>query len=313
MGTMAEDQAKDEVRQAAGSDRALPTKRVKLTRDYFGELRRSKKGLTGAVLLALVITVAITAPWIAPHRPSEQSVESQFAPPVFFSGGSSKHIFGADNLGRDTFSRTVYGTRISLGVAFIVIVVAVSIGALIGAISGYFGGFIDNIIMRICDFQLSFPFILLAIIFMAILGPGFWSMVIALCVAVWVNYARLVRGEALKLRELEYVQAAKAIGVSEFKIIRGHILPNAFPAIIVLGTLDIAWIIIFEAALSFLGLGIQPPTPSWGVMLAEARNFLYESPWMTIFPGIALFVTCVGINLFGDWLRDTFDPKLFKM
>ncbi|MBW2123674.1 MAG: ABC transporter permease, partial [Deltaproteobacteria bacterium] len=173
-------------RKATGIDRdrgplwRLPKRRVSFSRDYLGELRRSKKGMTGAVLLAAAVMVAIFAPWIAPYSPAEQSVESQFAPPVFLSGGSSAHIFGADNLGRDTFSRTVYGTRISLGVGFIVIVAAVSVGAVIGAISGYFGGVVDSIIMRIGDFQLSFPMILVAIVVMAILGPGFWSMVIAL-------------------------------------------------------------------------------------------------------------------------------------
>ncbi|MEE4265697.1 MAG: ABC transporter permease [Desulfobacteraceae bacterium] len=292
-------------------------KRVKkqpgLLFNYLQELGKSKKGLSGAMMLSFFILVAIFAPIMAPYSPAEQNVDSQFAAPVFMGEGSRAHLLGADNLGRDTLSRTVYGTRISLGVAFIVILTSISIGTLIGAVSGYFGGIADLIIMRICDFQLSFPFILLAIVFMAILGPGFWSMVFALSVALWVNYARLVRGETLKLRELEYVQAARAIGVSSFKIIRGHIIPNALPALIVLGTLDFAWVIIFEAALSFLGLGIQPPTPSWGVMLSEARNFIYESPWMTIFPGAALFITCVGFNLFGDWLRDTFDPKLFRL
>ena len=282
-------------------------------RNYWQELKKSKKGLSGAVVLLLVVLTALCAPVLAPHSSSEQNIDSQFAPPVFAEGGGLNHPLGADNLGRDTLSRVVFGTRISIGVAFIVILTSVSIGAVIGAVSGYFGGLVDMIIMRIGDFQLSFPFILLAIVFMAILGPGFWSMVIALSVALWVNYARLVRGETLKLREMEYVQAARAIGVHPLRIIRGHILPNTLPAIIVLATLDIAWVIIFESALSFLGLGIQPPTPSWGIMLAEARNFIYESPWMTIFPGAALFVTCAGINLFGDWLRDTFDPKLYKL
>lgn len=310
---MVSPQTTSEVGDNEKTGKGLPKKKAKLSRDYFGELRRSKKGLTGAILLAIMILVAVLAPVLAPHDVAAQSIESQFALPFFLSGGSINHLFGADNLGRDTLSRVIFGTQISLGVGLFVILVSVSVGAVLGAIAGYYGGLIDNVIMRIGDFQLSFPFILLAIVFMAILGPGFWSMVVALTIALWVNYARLVRGEALKIRELEYVQAAEAIGVSKMRIIWGHIIPNALPAIIVLGTLDIAWVIIFESALSFLGLGIQPPTPSWGVMLNEARNYLYESPWMTVFPGAALFVTCVGINLLGDWLRDTFDPKLFKL
>ena len=216
-------------------------------------------------------------------------------------------------MGRDILSRTIYGTRISISISTIVILFSTVVGTLLGSISGYYGGFLDNLIMRIGDFQLSFPFILLALVFMAILGPGYINLLVALSVALWVNYARLARGETLKLRELEYVQAAKAIGVSDLRIILGHIIPNALPSLIVLGTLDIAWVIIYEAALSFLGLGIQPPTPSWGVLLNDARSYLYESPWMTIFPGAALFVTCVGVNLFGDWLRDTFDPKLLRL
>jgi ABC-type dipeptide/oligopeptide/nickel transport system permease subunit len=291
----------------------LPQAHKTLARDYWSELRRSKKGLTGAVIVALVVLTAIFGPLFTPHDITEQSVESRFAPPAFVAGGTADHLLGADNLGRDTLSRTIYGARISIGVALAVILISVTIGALLGAVAGYFGGLIDNLIMRIGDLQLSFPFILLALVFMAILGPGFVSMMVALTVALWVNYARLVRGEALKLRELEYVQAAKAMGVSDIQIILNHILPNALPSIIVLATLDIAWVIIFEAALSFLGLGVQPPTPSWGVMLSVARDYLYESPWMTLFPGAALFITCVGVNLLGDWLRDTFDPKLFRM
>lgn len=310
---MASSQSSSETGDAGLSLNEAPFGAERLSRDYWGELRRSRKGMTGAVLIALVVFVAIFAPWLAPHDTTSQSVAAKFLPPVFAPGGSADHLLGADNLGRDTLSRTLFGTRISIGIAFSVIFISVSVGALLGAIAGYFGGLIDNIIMRIGDFQLSFPFILLALVFMAILGPGFWSLMVALTVALWVNYARLVRGEALKIRELEYVQAAKAIGVSDIRIILGHVLPNAFPSVIVLGTLDIAWVIIFEAALSFLGLGIQPPTPSWGVMLNEARSYLYESPWMTLFPGAALFVTCVGVNLLGDWLRDTFDPKLFRL
>lgn len=286
---------------------------ARLSRDYWAELRKSSKGMTGTVLLAVVVFVAVCAPWLAPRDVTSQSVAGRFMPPVFAPGGGTDYLLGADNMGRDTLSRTLYGARISIAIAFSVIFISVSIGALLGAIAGYFGGLIDNVIMRVADFQLSFPFILLALVFMAILGPGFWSMMVALTVALWVNYARLVRGEALKIRELEYVQAARAIGVSHLRIILGHVLPNAFPSVIVLGTLDVAWVIIFEAALSFLGLGIQPPTPSWGVMLNEARNYLYESPWMTLFPGGALFVTCVGVNLLGDWLRDTFDPKLLRL
>ena len=310
---MSTDYRTGESDKVASYSEAIPVIPRRLSRNYLEELRKSKKGLTGAILVALVLFAAIFAPILTPHDITTQSVASQFLPPAFVEGGTAEHLLGADNLGRDTLSRTLYGTRISVGVAFLVISISVSIGAILGCAAGYYGGIVDAIIMRIGDFQLSFPFILLAIVFMAILGPGFWSMTIAFTVALWVNYARLARGEALKIRELDFVQAAKAIGVSDFQIIRGHILPNALPSLIVLGTLDVAWVIIFESALSFLGLGIQPPTSSWGIMLSEARNYLYESPWMTIWPGVALFITCIGINLLGDWLRDTFDPKLVRL
>lgn len=278
-------------------------------RNYLRKLLKSKKGMTGMVITIVAILTAIFAPVVAPASVTSQSIESKFAPPSLL-GADSDHLLGADNLGRDTLSRMIYGTRISVGVAFLVIAISVSIGSVIGAVAGYYGGVVDIIVMRIGDLQLSFPFILLALVFMAILGPGFWSMVVAFIVGIWVNYARLVRGNTLEIREMEYVQIAKATGVPDLKIIFGHVLPNAFPSVIVLGTLDVAWVIIYESALSFLGLGIQPPTPSWGVMLKEARNYLYESPWMTIFPAAALFVTCIGVNLLGDWLRDTFDPHL---
>ena len=302
-----------EFEEAAVTPMLSAVRAKRLSRNYWAELRQSPKGMIGAIILGLVILVAILAPLLAPHSTTKQSLDAQFAPPFFAEGGTMTYPLGGDNLGRDTLSRTLYGTRISMGVAVLVISVAITIGAVLGCIAGYYGGIIDTIIMRIVDFQLSFPFILVAIIFMAIFGPGFWSMVVSFIVALWVNYARLARGEALKIRELEFVQATKAIGVSDFKIIRGHILPNAMPSLIVLGTLDIAWVIIFESALSFLGLGIQPPTPSWGVMLSESRNYLYASYWMTIWPGAFLFAAVIGINLLGDWLRDTFDPKLLKL
>jgi ABC-type dipeptide/oligopeptide/nickel transport system permease subunit len=183
-------------------------------------------------------------------------------------------------------------------------------GSFLGAVAGYRGGFLDSLIMRIVDLQLSIPFILLAMIVLAVLGPGFWSVAIALTLALWVNYARLVRGETLRIREMEFVVAARAIGLNDRRILNRHILPNMLHSILVLATLDMAFVIIFEASLTFLGLGIQPPTPTWGFMLSEGRNYLSESPWMTLFPALAVILTVVGINLLGDWLRDTFDPSL---
>ena len=278
-------------------------------RRFFQELWASPKGMTGFVCMAVIVIVAIFAPLLLPADPTEQIIKNRFMPPVF-AGGEWPHFLGADNLGRDIFSRVTLGTQTSVAVGAFVVMLALVVGSALGAIAGYFGGLVDSFIMRLTDFQLSFPFILLAIIFMAIFGPGFTSLVIALAVAIWVNYARLVRGETLKLRELEFIQAARSIGVRHSIIILRHVVPNVLPSIIVMATLDIAFVIIFEAALSFLGLGIQPPTPSWGVMISDGRNYMFESLWMTLGPGLAILITAVAINLFGDFLRDTYDPRL---
>ena len=278
-------------------------------RRFFEELWASPKGMTGFVCMTVIVIVAIFAPWLLPADPTEQIIKNRFMPPVF-AGGEWPHFLGSDNLGRDIFSRVILGTQTSVAVGAFVVALALVVGSALGAIAGYFGGLVDSFIMRLTDFQLSFPFILLAIIFMAIFGPGFTSLVIALAVAIWVNYARLVRGETLKLRELEFIQAARSIGVRHSIIILRHVVPNVLPSIIVMATLDIAFVIIFEAALSFLGLGIQPPTPSWGVMISDGRNYMFESLWMTLGPGLAILITAVAINLFGDFLRDTYDPRL---
>jgi ABC-type dipeptide/oligopeptide/nickel transport system permease subunit len=270
----------------------------------------SAKGMAGAAILGLAVIVALLGPWLAPHEPAAQIVANRFLPPAWAPGGSWSYLLGGDNLGRDILSRVLVGTRASIAIGFSVVLAAMVVGSLLGALAGYFGGLADSAIMRLVDFQLSFPFILLAIIFMAVLGPGLVSTFVALSVAIWVNYARLVRAEALRLRELEFVQAARCIGVGDGAIILRHILPNVLPTIIVMATLDVAWVIIFEAALSFLGLGVQPPTPSWGIMISEGRNYLYESHWMSLGPGLAILMTSVGINLLGDFLRDTYDPRL---
>ncbi|MCA9859902.1 MAG: ABC transporter permease, partial [Thermomicrobiales bacterium] len=267
------------------------------------------KGMTGAILVGLAILAAITAPVVAPHSPTKTSVRAKFAEPVFIDR-SSDFLLGGDNLGRDTFSRILYGARASLAIGFLVTLVASVIGSFLGAVAGFRGGIVDTLIMRAVDLQLSMPFILLAMIVLAVLGPGFWSVAIALTLALWVNYARLVRGETLRIREMEYVVSARAIGLADQRILTRHILPNMLHSILVLATLDMAFVIIFEASLTFLGLGIQPPTPTWGFMLSEGRNYLSESPWMTVFPATAVILTVVGINLLGDWLRDTFDPSL---
>lgn len=272
-------------------------------------LRKSPKGMTGTILVSLAILSAVFAGILAPHDPTKQAVRGKFAEPIFIER-SSTYPLGGDNLGRDIMSRILFGARASLAIGFLVTTVAAIAGSTAGAIAGYRGGFTDGVVMRLVDLQLSIPFILLAMIVLAIMGPGFWSVFVALAIALWVNYARLVRGETLRVRDLEYVVAARTIGVPERRILTTHILPNILNSIVVLATLDMAFVIIFEASLTFLGLGIQPPTPTWGFMLSEGRNYLAESPWMSVFPGGAIVLTVVGINLLGDWLRDTFDPSL---
>jgi ABC-type dipeptide/oligopeptide/nickel transport system permease subunit len=281
-------------------------------RRFLRELLRSPKGLTGFVLVLAVLLVALFAPVIATNDPAEQVITHRFLPPAWAEGGKLSHPLGGDNLGRDIFSRVVHGTRISVVVALIVIAVIVVFGTAVGLASGYFGRVVDSILMRIVDFQLSFPFILLALLLLAILGKSFWTLVLALSVAFWVNIARLVRGETMRIRSLEFVQAARGIGVPEWRIITGHILPNTLPALVVLATLDVAVIVLAEAAMSFLGLGIQPPTPSWGTMISDGRNYLYEAPWMTLAPGLGIMLTAIGINLLGDFLRDTYDPRMAR-
>lgn len=282
---------------------------VSAGRRFLTELLKSPKGLTGFVLIAGVVFVALFAPMLTAHDPAQQTLEIRFQPPVFDEDGKWDHLLGGDNLGRDILARVLYGSRTSILVALLVVFNAMVLGSVLGAIAGYFGGVVDAVVMRIADFQLSFPFILVALLMLAIVGPGFWTMVFALSVALWVRFARLVRGETLKIRELEYIQAAKSIGVGHPSIILGHVIPNVVPTIIVLATFDIAEVVILEAAISFLGLGTQPPTPSWGAMISEGRNYLYENYWMALGPGIGIMITSIAINLFGDFLRDTYDPR----
>jgi ABC-type dipeptide/oligopeptide/nickel transport system permease subunit len=276
---------------------------------YGHGLRKSVKGMTGAILVSLAILAALSANVVAPHSPTKQAVRAKFAEPVFIDS-SSDYPLGGDNLGRDILSRVLYGSRASLAIGLMVTIVAATAGSILGAFAGFRGGVVDSIVMRLVDLQLSIPFILLAMIFLAVLGPGFWSVFVALTVALWVNYARLVRGETLRIRAMEYVISARTIGCTQRRLLFVHVLPNVAHSILVLATLDMAFVIIFEASLTFLGLGIQPPTPTWGYMLSEGRNYLAESPWMSVFPGLAIILTVVGINLLGDWLRDTFDPSL---
>ncbi|RMF93090.1 MAG: ABC transporter permease [Nitrospinota bacterium] len=268
-----------------------------------GSVLPKHKGLwIGGSLCLLLFLLALLAPWIAPYSPTDQELSRGLEPP------SLQHPFGLDKLGRDILSRVLYGSRISLQVGLITVTVAGMAGVLIGAVAGYGGGMLDEAIMRIADIFQAFPGILLAIALMAVLGPSLHNVIIALTVMGWVSYARLVRGQILFLREEEFVLAAQAAGAPSRRIVIRHLLPNLAAPLIVEGSFGMAGAIIAEAGLSFLGLGVQPPTPSWGAMLNEGRPFLLVAPHRALLPGLAIMLTVLALNMLGDGLRDWLDP-----
>jgi peptide/nickel transport system permease protein len=252
----------------------------------------------GCLLLALLVGSAIFAPALAPHNPNRQNLANDLQ--VF----TTEHPLGTDKLGRDILSRTIFGSRISLLVGVSTVAISVSIGLLVGCLSGYFGGWLDQMLMRAVDILLAFPGILLAIAFTALLGPGLDHVILALCLIGWTGYARLVRGEILSLKEQDYVQAAHAIGGSPARVIIMHLLPNLLPPLLIQATFGLAAAITAEGSLSFLGLGVEPPTASWGSMLNEGRQFLLVAPHLTTYPGLAIMLTVLSLNLLGDALQN---------
>jgi peptide/nickel transport system permease protein len=256
----------------------------------------------GAVIVAVAVLAAIVGPLLAPFDPAAQELALRL------SGPTGAHWFGLDELGRDIFARVLVGARISLLVGLVVVGVSATIGILMGSVAGYFGGRIDEGISRVIDILLAFPGLLLAIALVAVLGPSLTNVVLALSVIGWVGYARLVRGQVLRARELEFVQAAKALGASTPRILVRHVIPTTLPAVTVQATLGMGAAILAEASLSFLGLGVQPPTPSWGTMLNYGRGHLLDAPHLTIFPGLAIAALVLGFNFLGDGLRDALDP-----
>lgn len=277
---------------------------TKVKSDFWKRLFKNKVAIFGFTIIVMLVLVAILAPLIAPYPFDEQSLKNMLEP------SSLQHWMGTDEFGRDIFSRIVYGSRISLQVGFIAVGIALSIGTVLGALAGYYGGIIDYLISAITDIAWAFPTTLLAIAFIAALGPSLINVMIAVALVNWSAYARLVRGEFLSLREQEFVEAARVLGMGDLRIIFRHILPNAIAPIIVLTTLQVPQAIIIEASLSFLGLGAQPPTPSWGSILSSGRSYIQQAPWVAIFPGIMIMIVVLGFNLFGDALRDVLDPRL---
>jgi peptide/nickel transport system permease protein len=298
---------------AKGMDFVTEDRRAMRWRKILRKLIENKSAIFGLIMVLGVIFCAVFAPVISPHDPILQDVEKRLIPPVGQEGADANYLLGTDHLGRDIVSRLIYGARISIVVSVSAVALSAVLGTLIGLFSGFYGGKVDNIFMRIADVQLAFPFILLAIAIIAVLGPDLQNIIITMAITGWVIYARVVRAEVLSLREKEFITSVKALGGSNGRIIFRHLLPNVVPPIIVIITLEMARMIIMEAALSFLGLGIQPPTPTWGGMLADGRVYLVTSWWLATFPGLVIMLVVLGINLLGNWLRDMLDPRLTQL
>jgi peptide/nickel transport system permease protein len=263
----------------------------------------------GAVLV-LVACAAVAAPWIARHDPTSGDLRTSTLPPAFSEGGSREFPLGTDQLGRDILSRVIFGARVSLLVGFVAMACSGALGVACGLVAGYYGGKADAFLMRLADVQLSIPTILLAINIMAVVGANVKNVILTLGITGWVAYARVVRGEVLTMRAREFVEAARSLGAYDARILGRYVLPNVIPSVVIIGTFTVAQMIIAEAALSFLGLGVQPPTPTWGGMLADGRGELATAWWLATFPGLAIVATVLAVNLIGDWLRDRLDPRL---
>ncbi|HVA38337.1 MAG TPA: ABC transporter permease [Candidatus Dormibacteraeota bacterium] len=295
-----------EAATAAAGEQAFSQRRYQALRNFL----RSRAALFGGAVVALLLICAVFAPWLAPHDPRLQNLNLGSLPPIWAHGGKAGYWLGTDELGRDILSRIIYGARLSATVAFSVVIIGSVIGVSLGLISGYVGGWIDDVIMRIADIQLAFPYVLLAIAVIGVVGANVYTIIGVIGVTSWVQYVRVVRSEVISLREREFVQAAHAIGCAPLRIIFRHVLPNVTSSVTVIATFELARAIIFEAALSFLGLGVSPATPSWGNMLAEGRQYLDTAWWMGTFPGLAIMLTVLGVNVLGDGLRDALDPSL---
>lgn len=288
------------------TERKQKNKKRSQATETWKRLRRNRLAVMGLIILAFIFLLAAFAEHIAPYHYDLQNYSATFQSP------SAEHWFGTDNYGRDILSRVIYGTRVSLQIGFISLLGGAFIGCVLGAISGYFGGIVDTLIMRFCDILMAIPRIVLAISIASALGPGLTNAMIAVAISSVPNFARIVRASTLTIKDQEYIEAARCIGASNTRIIAKHIFPNVLAPIIVQATLGVGTAIILAASLSFLGLGVQPPTPEWGSMLSSARTYMRDYPYMVIFPGMAIMVTVLALNLFGDGLRDALDPKLKK-
>lgn len=276
--------------------------RKRYIKDSFVLWRRNRLMVVGTAIIVFLVLVAITAPWLATHDPYEQVLHDRLSPP------SAAHLFGTDSLGRDIYSRVIYGSRVTLSIAILVAAISTPIGLVIGVLAGFFGGALDEFLMRISDIFLAFPKLILAIAFAAALGPGVENAIVAISIANWPSYARLARAETLNVRNNDYIQVIRSLGAGNFRIMAGHITPMCLSSIIVRLSLDMGTIILTAAGLGFLGLGAQPPTPEWGLMVSDGRQFLVDQWWVSTLPGIAILIVVMGFNLMGDGLRDILDP-----
>ena len=283
---------------------------LRLLADTIREVARRRSALWGAVMIAAIFLTSFCFPLFYGVDPLAQDLLARFQPPAWLDGGSLTHPLGTDNLGRDVLARILYGSRVSLLVGFSAVLLGEFIGIILGLVSGYYGRKLDSIIMRTADIFMAYPFMLLTISVIAVLGNSMFNLILVLGASDWVIYARTIRGSVLSLKEKEFVEAARAVGTRHPAIIYRHILPNVISPLLVLGTLRVANIIIWESGLSFLGMGVPPPAPSWGRMLAEGRMYITDAWWLATFPGLAIMCTILSINLLGDGLRDALDPRL---
>ena len=272
----------------------------------WGRLKRNKLAIAGAVIIVILSITAVLSVFIAPYDPSEQNLPDRLQQP------SIKHICGTDDLGRDVFSRLLYGARISLSVGFIAVIIATFIGIILGSVAGYFGGVIDNILMRFVDIMLCIPTLFLILMLIVFLGPSIFNVMLIIGLTSWTDLARMVRAEFLSLKNREYILAARSAGASNSRIIFTHILPNALSPVFVSVTFGVAGAILLESGLSFLGLGVQPPTASWGNILTTGKDYIEVAWWLTAYPGLAIFITVMSYNLLGEGLRDALDPRLIE-
>lgn len=278
--------------------------------NYVRALYTSPVGVAGFIIVSFVVLLAIFGPVISPHDPSQTNLRSRFQPPGHIDANGSTFILGTDQLGRDILSRIITGSRVSVIVGVVAVIIAGTIGVLYGLIAGFYGGRLDNIMMRLVDALLSIPFIILVVAISGIMGAGLLTLILILGLTGWVTYARVIRGEVLKVREFEYVLAARAIGQRPIMVMLRHILPNVISTGIILAATQVGVTILAESSLSFLGLGVKPPEVTWGLMLADGRQYIGSAWWMTTYPGIAITITVLGVVFLGDWLRDVLDPNV---